>query len=165
MSSIKIEKAIFDDLPEIVVLQKLAFYKVAVYYRNFRLHQLHDTLAEFEQTYTEYLYLKATEGDRIVGSARAKEMMDGVCKIENVIVHPGHQRKGIGKMLLTEIMGQNPGAEKYELYTGKYTPGNVKFYEGLGFTVVQEMATTGDTPPLVRMEKKRQKSEGEKRER
>jgi ribosomal protein S18 acetylase RimI-like enzyme len=151
----KIEKALFDDLPEIVALQKLAFYKVGVYYRNFRLRQLVATLAEFEQTYTEYLYLKATEGDRIVGSARAKDMRDGVYKIENVIVHPGHQRKGIGKRLVIEIMEQNPEANKYELYTGKYTPGNVKFYEGLGFTVVKEIAATGDTPLLVRMEKKR----------
>lgn len=151
----KIEKALFDDLPEIVALQKLAFYKVGVYYRNFRLRQLVATLAEFEQTYTEYLYLKATEGDRIVGSARAKDMRDGVYKIENVIVHPGHQRKGIGKRLVIEIMEQNPEANKYELYTGKYTPGNVKFYEGLGFTVVKEIVATGDTPLLVRMEKKR----------
>ncbi len=152
----KIEKAVFDDLPEIVALQKLAFYKVAVYYRNFRLRQLLATLAEFEQTCTEYLYLKATEGGRIVGSARAKEMRDGVYRIENVIVHPEHQHKGIGKRLVIEIMEQNPQANKYELYTGKYTPGNVKFYEGLGFTVVNEIAATVDTPLLVRMEKKQQ---------
>ena len=158
MSSIKIEKAIFEDLPEIVVLQKLAFYDVGVYYRNFRLRQLVATLAEFEQTYTEYLYLKATKGDRIVGSTRAKDI-DGICKIENVIVHPGHQRKGIGQRLVIEIMEQNPEADKYELYTGKYTPGNVKFYEGLGFTVVKEIAATGDTPLLVCMEKKRQGKE------
>ena len=92
-------------------------------------------------------------------------MPDGVCKIENLIVHPGHQRKGIGKSLVIEIMEQHPEAEKYELYTGKYTPGNVRFYEGIGFTVVKEIAADDNTPPLVCMQKERQGTgSAEKRE-
>ena len=55
------EKAVFDDLPEIVVLQKLAFYEVGAFYHNFRIRTLLDTLADFEKTYSDYLYLKPME--------------------------------------------------------------------------------------------------------
>ena len=89
-----------------------------------------------------------------MGSARARNI-HGVCRIENVIVHPGYQRKGIGKGLVTEIMNLCSEAHKFELFTGKYTPGNVAFYERLGFSVVTEMEATENAPVLVYMEKRR----------
>ncbi|MBI9049421.1 MAG: GNAT family N-acetyltransferase [Anaerolineaceae bacterium] len=148
----EIEQALFSDLPEISVLQKLAFYDVGVYYRNFKLRPFLTSLEDFEKSFLEYLYLKATVGDRIVGSARAK-MNNDKCKVENIIVHPAHQRKGIGKLLVTEIMNLLPEAQVFELFTGKKTTGNVAFYEGLGFSIVREVAETETEPVLVYMEK------------
>lgn len=52
----EIEKALFTDLPEIAVLQKLAFYAVGVFHHNFKLHPFLATLADFEKTYSDYLY-------------------------------------------------------------------------------------------------------------
>lgn len=150
----EIEKALFTDLPEIAVLQKLAFYAVGVFHHNFKLHPFLATLADFEKTYSDYLYLKATIDHRIVGSARAKSMK-GKCKIENVIVHPEYQRRGIGKRLIEEVMNSLPDAQVFELFTGKYTPGNVAFYESLGFSIVKEVAETETEPILVYMEKRR----------
>jgi len=149
----KIEKALFTDLPEISVLQKLAFYPVGVFYQNFKLSPFLTTLADFERTFSDYLYLKASINNRIVGSIRAKNI-DGKCKIENVIVHPDYQRKGIGKNLMIEMMNFFPDAKVFGLLTGKYTPGNVALYQGLGFSIVNEVPETETEPILVYMEKK-----------
>lgn len=149
----KIETAVFDDLPEIATLQKLAFYQVGAFYSNFRIRPLLATLDDFERTFWGYHYLKATLGTRIVGSARAK-VIEGVCKIENVIVHPAHQRQGIGKSLVGEIIDLFPEAHLFELFTGKDSPGNVDFYTRLGFLIVKETPATENEPVLVVMEKR-----------
>lgn len=152
--NMKIEPAQYEDLPEIAALQKLAFYQVAAFYGNFRIRPLLTTLEEFEQGFAAYRYLKIVLDGRIVGSARGK-MQGETCKIENVIVHPAYQQRGIGKALVLELMSQSAGASRFELFTGKETPGNVAFYERMGFSVYDEIPATGFEPILVLMEKLR----------
>ena len=46
----EITPALFSDLPEILALQKAAFYKVAVAQKSFMIRPLHTTLAEIEES-------------------------------------------------------------------------------------------------------------------
>lgn len=147
----EIQIATFEDLPEIAALQKLAFYNVAAFHDNFRLRPLLTTLADFENSFSEYRYLKAVENGRIIGSARGK-VVGNTCKIENVIVHPGCQRRGVGIQLMNALMSLFDEVARFELFTGKETPGNVAFYERLGFSVYKELPPTGHEPTLVYME-------------
>jgi GNAT superfamily N-acetyltransferase len=56
--------------------------------------------------------------------------------IENVIVAPGHRRKGAGKALLrfAQDFAQESGCYKVALMTGSKNPETLKFYEEAGFS-------------------------------
>jgi GNAT superfamily N-acetyltransferase len=54
--------------------------------------------------------------------------------ISDVIVHPGHQRKGIGKMIMTELMSwTDEVAGKHTNIGLMCSKGREKFYADLGF--------------------------------
>ncbi len=147
-----IKLAEMHDIPEIIAVQKLAFYDVAKYYNNYRLGPLQVTIKDLEKNFTEYTYLKAVIKDDIVGSVRAKKVKD-VCKIENLIVHPAHQNLGIGKKLITSLEEKFRDCDKISLFTGKNTPKNMDFYQSLGYIVISEKPETKTEPILVTMEK------------
>lgn len=148
----EVVKADKEDLPEILALQKLAFYNVAKHYRNFRLGPLQVTLEDIEKNFSLYTYYKVNIDGSIIASARIKFSGD-VCKVENVIVHPDYQGMGYGRQLMTAVEGYFPGANMFVLFTGKDTPGNVPFYESLGYCIVSERAATLHEPVLVTMNK------------
>jgi ribosomal protein S18 acetylase RimI-like enzyme len=142
----------FTDLPEILALQKAAFYTVAVAQNHFMIRPLHTTLAEIEENFPKYLYLKLSENSRILAAGRAR--MDGtVCKLENIIVRPDRHRKGLGRKIVTALEEQFTDCSCYELFTGKETPGNRQFYESLGYRVTGEIPATDSEPVLITMRK------------
>lgn len=145
-------KANIKDIPEILAVQKLAFYDIAKYYNNFRLRPLQTTIEELEGTFTTYTYFKKIVNNNIVASARAK-VVNGRCYIENVIVLPDFQNRGIGKELILHLENELSDCDSYELFTGKDTPKNVPFYEGLGYKIVSEKPATKTDPIFVIMEK------------
>ncbi len=67
---------------------------------------------------------------RLVGAGRA--LADGldVAYIADVAVHPGHQRRGLGGRLITELVRRADGHTKVILYAN---PGAEAFYAKLGF--------------------------------
>lgn len=148
-----ISKANFKDIPEIVAVQKLAFYNVAKYHKNFRLRPLQVTIEDLEKTFNDYTYIIASEDNSIVGSAKAK-IVDNVCKIESVIVHPDYQNRGIGKKLINCIESLFNNCSTFSLFTGKDTPKNVSFYSTLGYEITSETQATETEPVFVIMEKK-----------
>lgn len=147
-----IKEGLFKNIPEILAIQKLAFYEVAKYYNNYRLGSLQTTIFDLEKTFDTFKYYIVVIDNDIVGSIRAKEIND-YCKIENVIVHPNYQNKGIGKLLIKQVEQDFSNCSSFQLFTGKDTPKNVNFYEKLGFIITNNLKATETEPELVIMEK------------
>jgi N-acetylglutamate synthase-like GNAT family acetyltransferase len=148
----KIMEANRKDLPEIFVVQKMAFYAVGKFYNNFRIHPLIVGIDELEMDFHKYTYFKVMEEKSIIASARTYMEAD-CCKIENVIVLPYYQKRGIGKKLMTFIEDKYNNCASFELFTGKASPGNVEFYLKQGYKIISEINPTETEPRLVVMRK------------
>jgi len=75
----QIEKAVFEDLPKILNLQKLAFLNEAKLLNNFSIQPLMQTQEELENEFAKSIVLKLEdESKKIIGSVRAYEESDRV---------------------------------------------------------------------------------------
>ncbi|MCS7462681.1 GNAT family N-acetyltransferase [Paenibacillus doosanensis] len=149
--SIKVERASVSDAEEILPLQKLAYRSEAEIYNDFTIEPLAQTLEELRQQFDNHVILKASMDGTIIGSVRAYDQ-DGTCYIGKLMVHPNHQNKGIGKLLMNAIEELFP-ASRYELFTGSKSERNIALYEKLGYGVFKERLITSDFS-LVYFEKK-----------
>lgn len=77
------------------------------------------------------LMLGAYEGDRLVGLLRAVGDGFSVVFIQDLLVLPDCQRRGIGTKLLRALMERYPDVYQLELFTDD-TPKTVAFYQSLG---------------------------------
>lgn len=124
-------QAAYDDLPEILALQYLAYQSEAALLRNFSIPPLTQSLESMQEEFSRGTILKATEGETIVGSVRAYEQ-GGTVFIGKLIVHPSHQGKGIGSTLLLAVEEACPYT-RYELFTSSKSERNLRLYERLGY--------------------------------
>ncbi|WP_040950672.1 GNAT family N-acetyltransferase [Gorillibacterium massiliense] len=139
----KIERASFGDAEEILRLQKLAYRREAERYNDFGIDPLVQTIEQLQKQFENHVVLKVVLHESIVGSVRAYDQ-DGTCFIGKLMVHPDHQNKGIGKMLMSAIEGSFPHS-RYELFTGSKSESNIAFYEKLGYKTFKEKAISGIT--------------------
>lgn len=74
----------------------------------------------------------AWDGERLIGFARA--VTDGYFRayIEDVVVHPTYQRQGIGRQLLSHLLGELPQIDVVSLFCQTDL---APFYEQFGFKV------------------------------
>ena len=128
-----IVKAEMSDLQEILELQYLAYQSEAELFGNKDIPPLKETLEEVIEEFNAGVILKMPdENNRIIGSVRAREK-DGTAYIGKLMVHPGHRRKGYGRMLLAEIEKYFPG-KRYELFTSTRSKDNIRLYESVGYS-------------------------------
>jgi len=132
-----IEKALYEDLEEILILQKLAYQSEAIICNNYEIPPLTQTIDGIREDYVKQIILKAVEEKEIIGSIRAYEK-DRVCYIGRVIVHPEKQNRGIGKKLIKSIEEYFGDCNKYSLFTGKDSLKNLYVYESLGYKRIRE---------------------------
>ncbi len=132
-----IEIAKIEDLEEILTLQKKSYQSEAALYDDYSIPPLTQTLEGIKEDYAKMVILKAVENGKIIGSVRAFEE-DGVCNIGRLIVHPTHQNKGIGKMLMNAIEDSFRDCMKFSLFTGNKSLKNISFYTKLGYRLVKE---------------------------
>ena len=149
----QITYATLDDAAAILELQKRAYQSEARLYNDSTLPPLTQTLVELLDEYGTSVFLKAMEGDRLVGSVRACET-DGLCQIGRLIVDPRTQGCGVGTTLMRHIEAAFPQARVFELFTGSRSEGNLRLYERLGYTRTREKVVS-PTVTLVFMEKRR----------
>ncbi len=84
------------------------------------------------------LVLGAYEGDKLVGAVRAVGDGFSVLVIQDILVFPEYQRRGIGTRLFREVMDRYPYVYQLELMTDN-TPKTVAFYQSLGFVKAEDM--------------------------
>ncbi len=134
---LKIEDADFSDLEQILQLQYLAYQSEAILNNNFSIPPLMQKLEDLQKEYQNGIILKAIdEEDDIIGSVRGYTI-ENTLFIGKLIVHPEHQRKGIGTRLLQSIEDRYP-KHRYELFTSNKSDRNIKLYEHLGYKRYKE---------------------------
>jgi len=120
------------DAKEILDLQKLAYRSEAAIYDDYTIPPLIQTREEMEADFDDNLFLRASHEGKIIGSVRGRLSL-GTCFIGRLIVHPAHQGRGLGTSLMNEIEKRFPKAERFELFTGHRSEGNLRLYARLGY--------------------------------
>ena len=96
-----------------------------------------------EQGYkNSLLVLAAYEGDELLGIIRV--IGDGftVVFIQDLLVFPEKQHKGVGTALIKAVLARYPDVRQIELTTD-HTPETVAFYKSLGFSEFSEIGCSG----------------------
>ena len=148
----KIEKAEYKDLDEVLKLQYLAYQSEADLFGTRDIPPLKQTLDEVAKEYDQGIILKLTdENSVIIGSVRAKEK-DGTVYIGKLMVHPDHRCKGYGSRLLNEIEAYFP-ERRYELFTSTKSVDNIRLYEKMGYKEFKQESISNELV-FVYLEKK-----------
>lgn len=123
----------------ILALQKLAYQSEAAIYDDFSIPPLVESLDQLRGVFADHVVLKAVADGPIVGSVRAAAHA-GTCHIGRLIVHPDWRRQGLGSQLVTAMERQFPQVERFELFTGHKSVGNIRLYEKLGYAIYKTVA-------------------------
>ena len=82
--------------------------------------------------------LAAYEDEKLIGIIRAVGDECSILFIQDILVYPEYQRKGIGTALIRAVLEQYPHVYQIELATDN-TEKTVSFYKSLGFRAMQEI--------------------------
>ncbi|MDR1954838.1 MAG: GNAT family N-acetyltransferase [Candidatus Methanoplasma sp.] len=152
----EILKACENDLPEILILQRLAFRENAIRYDDPDIPPIHQTLDELAEESRGQLFLKAVCEGKIIGTARGRLEGD-VCRISKVIVHPDHQNRGIGHELIAAIENEFD-VSAFVLRTGHLDEKNISLYKKLGYVVEGDLEKITEHLWFVHMRKQIEKN-------
>jgi ribosomal protein S18 acetylase RimI-like enzyme len=150
----EIEKAAYEDLAEILDLQKLAYQSEAQMLNDYSIQPLTQTLTEAQDELVKYnnsVILKVTDViNKIIGSVRAHEE-NGRVYVEKLMVHPDYQNQGLGSNLLNtvETFFEN---KTFELYTTSKSERNLHLYQKNGYKEFKRKKAT-ETYDMVFLEK------------
>lgn len=81
--------------------------------------------------------VEAREGSRLVGLARVVSDGASICYLQDLLVRPSHQRQGIGRALVHEVMLAYEDVRQKVLITDDERRQKL-FYESLGYSDVGE---------------------------
>ena len=88
------------------------------------------------------LVLAAYDDDVLVGIIRVVGDGQTIVFIQDILVFPDKQRKGIGTALIKEILERYKNVRQIELATDN-TPKTVEFYKSMGFHEMSEYGCCG----------------------
>ncbi len=123
------------DLPQILELQKKAFYVEAVKHNDLQMQPMIQTLEEIEKEFNSgTIFFKLSLDEEIVGSVRAKMGDKTTCFVGKLVVNPNTQNKGIGTKLMHELEGHfKDKCSKFILFTGEKSEHALGLYTKLGY--------------------------------
>jgi ribosomal protein S18 acetylase RimI-like enzyme len=155
--NVTLSKAGFNDLKEILELQKKAFISEAKLYNNFTIEPMVQSLHSIESEFQKFTFLKAEAENKIVGSVKGRET-DEFCWIGRLIVDPEFQNMGIGKRLMKAIENEFPEVKQFLLFTGYKSIKNIKLYESLGYKHIETIVDIANPEiHMVKMTKENKK--------
>lgn len=88
------------------------------------------------------LTLAAYESEQLLGLIRAVGDGFTIVFVQDILVFPKNQRKGIGSALLKAILDRYSHVRQIELATDN-TPKTIAFYQSMGFREMSEMGCCG----------------------
>ena len=88
------------------------------------------------------LTLAAYDADRLLGILRAVGDGHTIVYVQDILVYPEHQGKGIGSALLQALFDRYTHVRQIALTTD-YTSKNVAFYKSMGFCELAELGCCG----------------------
>ena len=88
------------------------------------------------------LTLAAYEGNQLLGIIRAVGDGYTIVFVQDILVFPEYQRKGIGSALLQAILDRYSHVRQIELATDN-TPKTIAFYKSMGFRELSEIGCCG----------------------
>ena len=138
-----IEKADVSDAEEILLLQKTAYISEAEIYNDYNIPPLIQSLQQIIEEFSNHLFLKVQLEGKIVGSVRAS-VVDGVCTLFKLIVHPDYQNRGIGTGLIKKIEEIYSNCSRFEIFTGHKSERNIYLYRKLGYKVYNSKKITDE---------------------
>ena len=96
-----------------------------------------------EQGYkNSLLVLAAYENDELLGIIRVVGDGYTIVFVQDILVFPNNQRKGVGTALLRSVIDRYPDVRQIELITDN-TPKTIAFYKSLGFSEFSEIGCCG----------------------
>lgn len=84
------------------------------------------------------LILGAYEDEQLIGIIRVVGDGASIVFIQDILVLPTHQRRGIGSTLLKDVMTRYAGVYQMQLMT-EDQPDTIAFYQSLGFQKAQDI--------------------------
>jgi ribosomal protein S18 acetylase RimI-like enzyme len=149
------------DLETILALQKRAFRSEALFYDDFSMPPMSQTLEQIREEASRRTVLKLVEGGIILGSARGHfDPQTRTGYIGRLVVEPGRQGQGLGTRLIRAIEALFPQAERWEIFTGAQSEANIRLYRKLGYVPFKEVpagppgSAAGARYTMVVMEKR-----------
>jgi ribosomal protein S18 acetylase RimI-like enzyme len=121
----------------ILTLQKLAYQSEAELYQDWSIPPLTQSIEDIKTEFSTKTFFKACLDGKVVGSVRVS-VNRGTCFVNRLIVHPEHQKKGIGTKLMETIEKEFSSIERFELFTGSRSEGNIRLYEKLGYRIFRK---------------------------
>ena len=88
------------------------------------------------------LTLAAYDGEKLMGVIRIVGDGHTIVFVQDILVFPEHQRKGVGSALLQAILGRYSHVRQIELATDN-TEKTVAFYRSMGFKEMSEIGCCG----------------------
>ena len=88
------------------------------------------------------LVLAAYENEQLLGIVRTVGDGYTVVFIQDILVLPAHQRKGVGSALIKAVLERFPHVRQIELVTDD-TERTVAFYRSMGFSPLSEIGCRG----------------------
>lgn len=150
LDNVVIGPAIVSEASQILEIQKAAFrYEAEIYGRD-DLPPMRQTLESMIEDFGKYDFFKASHNKEIIGSVRA-QVKGNTCYIGRLVVLPKYHKHGIGSKLM-DSLEQKYAGYRFELFTGKKSIDNIRFYSKRGYTIYDEFSEA-DNIELVKMEK------------
>ena len=102
-----------------------------------------ENMSILEQGYKKsLLVLAAYENDELLGIIRVVGDGSTIIFVQDILVFPKHQCKGVGTALLKAVLDRYPDVRQIELTTDN-TPETIAFYKSLGFSEFSEIGCCG----------------------
>ncbi len=136
-----VEAARVRDAEQLLKLQYLCYQDEAALYEDWTLPPLTQSLSALLAEYDTHRILTVRIGDEVVASVRGTEELT-ICHIGRLCVHPRFQRRGLGGRLMAAIEAAFPTVERYALFTGARSEGNLRLYRRLGYTEVRRQVVS-----------------------